>query len=266
MPNVSTVIKQTLRQKEEGIKTGAQAMRDVMRNLHSQVMTELGRAALGSWDAYHLKQVLASIEEQMAASESSAVRSLEGDADTMWEAGCDLVDKPLAAGGIYTGFRVSTSSLAVLKEYSSTYLKRLFGDAWYGVKAELSLGILGTKTPQEVTTSIGRTLRSGLFKNYAHRAETITKVEMGRIYSAAAQKRMEEASRNVSGLEKQWNHGGHPRKPRPSHVAAHGQHVPVNDPFLVGGVSMMYPRDPEAPVSETIGCGCDHVPYMESWQ
>jgi hypothetical protein len=31
-------------------------------------------------------------------------------------------------------------------------------------------------------------------------------------------------------------------------------------------VELMHPRDPAAPAAETINCGCESLPYMESWK
>lgn len=43
---------------------------------------------------------------------------------------------------------------------------------------------------------------------------------------------------------------------RPTHVAANGQTVGLNEPFLVGGVSMQHPGDPTAPFAEKENCRC----------
>ena len=43
---------------------------------------------------------------------------------------------------------------------------------------------------------------------------------------------------------------------RPDHTAAHGQKRGLNKPFLVGGSSMMYPGDPNAPARQVINCRC----------
>lgn len=265
MPKVTQEIKRILKEKDQGIKTGAEAMRGVMENLHKQIMDELGRAALGSWDAYYLKKLLGSIEERMADYEGQAKKELSDQLDTMWDKGGELVKSSLNAGEIYVGFGISKSSLDVLKGYSNDYLEKLFGDAWYQIKGEINLGVLGAKTPQDVAKAIGTTIDKGKFANIALRVETITQTEMGRIFSEATQARMEEAAGYVEGLEKQWIHAGHPKQPRLSHINAHGQHVPVGEPFMVGGIPMIHPRDPNAPVSETINCGCDHAPYHPNW-
>ena len=86
------------------------------------------------------------------------------------------------------------------------------------------------------------------------------------VYSQATQIRLMQAAENVEGMEKEWIHAGHPKKARPSHLAADGQHVPANEPFIIGGIKMQFPHDPAAPLNETIGCGCDHAPWHAGWQ
>lgn len=41
-----------------------------------------------------------------------------------------------------------------------------------------------------------------------------------------------------------------------THQVADGQTRPVNVPFVVGGVEMMYPKDPSAPPQEVVNCRC----------
>jgi len=238
------------------IRSGTQSMLDLLKELQKQVIDELGRASLGSWDAYHLKQMLKSIEEQIGTFTVKAKAEADGLLDKSWDKGIAMTDAPLSAANIYTGFHISTSSLDVLKTFTFHKLEGLSDAAMDKIKSELTLGILGGKTPQEVATAIGQNLKDpSIFTSIAARAEVITKTEMGRIFSEATQMRMDQASQYVDGLEKMWRHAGHPKVARPMHLAAHGQHVPVNEPFRVGGIEMMFPRDPGAPLEEVINCG-----------
>lgn len=267
MLKASAAIKKALKEKDQGIISGEKAMLGILEELHRQVMGELGKAAIGSWDVYHLRQMLDSIEFQMARSSGSAQTTMAGLLDKSWGMGVAMVDAPLAAGGIYTGYHLPTSTLEAMKDYSNDYLKNLFGDAWYKVKGEITLGVIGGKSPQEVAAAIGKTMDAGRFKDISARAETIARHEMGTVYSQAGQMRMEQAVEHVPGLEKQWRHVGHPRAPRPTHQAMDGHHVPIDQPFFhSGGVPIMFPRDPRAPLSETMHCGCDHVPFHAGWQ
>jgi hypothetical protein len=63
-------------------------------------------------------------------------------------------------------------------------------------------------------------------------------------------------------VEKVWHHSGHPKKPRPGHLALDGVKAPFERNFAVEGkngrVWMMYPHDPKAPPEEVIGCGCSY--------
>ncbi len=266
MPKVSAAIKEILKQKDAGVVSGAEAVRDILKELQKQVKTELGAAAVGGWDAYSLKKMLNSTERHIAEFDSGARKKLSALLDSMWDGGRLLVETPLAVAGIYTGFNISASSLNVLKEFTFHKISGMSNDAFSKIRGELTLGVLGGKTPQEVAKAIGMNLTDpSIFSSIDARAEAITKTEMGRVFSTAAQKRMGEAAGYVDGLEKQWVHAGHPRMARPYHLALNGRHVPVNEPFLVGNVPMMYPRDPGAPINEVINCGCDHVPYHANW-
>jgi len=265
MPTVNSEIKRIIREKDLAIRTGTETVRDLLTELHSQVMGELGKAALGSWDAYSLRQYLYAIENQMAAFTAKTKTSEGALLTESWGMGQALVDAPLAAGGIYSGFYLSTSVLETMKSFTFHKIDGVSAAAWDQIRGEISLGILGGKTPQEVATAIGKNIDEGRFASISLRAETITKTEMGRAFSEAAQLRMEQAAEHVEGLKKKWVHAGHPMKARPTHVAIDGQLRPVGEPFNVGGVSMMFPRDPAAPIGETINCGCDHVPYHANW-
>jgi hypothetical protein len=221
--------------------------------------------------------MLDSIESQIANFSAKARAEANGLLEESWGMGRNLVDIPLAQAGlrpggaygpegIYIGFRLSTSVLDTLKDFTFHKIEGLSEAAWDKIRGELTLGVMGGKTPQEVAAAIGKNLKDpSIFGTIARRAEVITKTEMGRVFSTAAELRMEEAADHVDGLEKQWRHVGHPKVPRSTHLAADGQHVPVDEPFDIGGIEMMYPRDPAAPIEETINCGCDHVPYHARW-
>ncbi len=256
MATVNSEIRRILKEKDLAIRTGTRAMVDILEALQKETLDRLGEAAITEWDAYHLKQMLDSIENQISNFQAKAKAEADGLLEESWGMGRNLVDMPLAEAGIYTGFRLSTSVLDTLKDFTFHKIEGLSDSAWEKIRGELTLGVMGGKTPQEVAKAIGTNLKDpSIFRSIAHRAEVITQTEMGRVFSTAAELRMEEAAEHVKDLEKMWRHVGHPKVPRPSHVAADGQHVPVDEPFDIGGVSMMYPRDPGAPIDETINCG-----------
>ena len=268
MATVNSEIKRILREKDAGIKTGVASMQALLKELQKQVLSEIGSASLTTWDTFHLQQQLEAINRHMVSFEAQAIKEAGSLLDESWAGGVELVDSPLrVAGEIWTGFGMSTSSLDVIKDFTFHKISGLSDAAWDKVRSELTLGILGGKTPQEVATAIGKNLKDpGIFRSVNLRAEAITRTEMGRTFSMASQQRMEQAAEHVEGLEKQWLHRGHPKIPRPSHLGSHGQHVPVKSPFLIGGVPIMHPRDPGAGIEENIHCGCDSVPWKEEWK
>jgi len=256
MATVNSEIRRILKDKDLAIRSGVESVMDLLKELQRQTLEELGKAALGSWDAYHMKQVLDSIEIQISNFQAKAKAEAGGLLNDSWDKGQALVYGPLNVGGIYTGFHLSTSVLDTLKDFTFHKIEGLSDAAWEKIRGKLTLGILGGKTPQQVAEAIGKNLKDpSVFTSISRRAEVITKTEMGRAFSTAAELRMEDAAKNVPGMEKEWRHVGHPKVPRAMHLAADGQTVPVNEPFNIGGVRMMYPRDPAAPIDETINCG-----------
>lgn len=50
---------------------------------------------------------------------------------------------------------------------------------------------------------------------------------------------------------------------RPTHDAAGGQEVDVNDTFTVGTAALKHPGDPNGPVGEIVNCRCTMIPIIE---
>ena len=48
-------------------------------------------------------------------------------------------------------------------------------------------------------------------------------------------------------------------KTRGDHVKSDGQVVPINQPFVIGGELLQYPRDPNGSLAQTAGCRCIHI-------
>lgn len=62
-------------------------------------------------------------------------------------------------------------------------------------------------------------------------------------------------------ITKQWiHHDSLVKTPRDNHKAIDGEKVPFSSPFSIG---LMYPHDPQAPVSEIINCQCGYKLIVE---
>lgn len=258
------------------LQPGAESVRRLLAEVQRQIRDELLSVSGESYTAYHLKQNLASIERYLQGFEAAAGRELAAAIEASWTAGGDLPFKAVReAGLIFTGLgHIPSSVLRSLQEFASHKISGLAADAFNRVRGELTLGILGQKTPWQVTQAIIGEIkdtpipeRAGrpIFKSIEERAEVITRTEMGRAFSMATHEGLKQAAASVPGLEKQWWHAGHPKQPRQNHLALHGQHVPVDKKFLIGSLAIDYPRAPTAPVSEVIRCGCEVMPWHPNW-
>jgi len=266
---VTKEIQRQLNLKNKGMISGAKAMRGIFEDLRRQAMAEMQGVSSDSYTAYYMRQNRAMLEKAIADTESAAKRELDSRLSGMWNDGGDLVTKALSAGGISVSGQyhmLGQTLLDTLKDFASTRLEGLTEAAWNKINGEISLGALGQKTPYEVAKSIAGTLKDpGIFRNVFTRAETITETEMGRVFSTATLENMKQAVKSVTGLKKEWWHAGHPKKPRYTHLLLHGQRQDVNVPFVIGSLSIDYPRDPKAALEEVIHCGCEVVPWKEEW-
>jgi hypothetical protein len=267
MAKVTDILTRILTDQARRTISGSEAVRRILEETRRQVIVELSAAPVDGFAAYQLPQVLAAIEKHLATFEASARTSVGSGLSGSWDEGVALLPSMAAESGItLSTFGISHTLLDQLKEFTWGKITSVKSDAVARIRGELTLGVLGQKTPHEITLAIAGNLeRPGVFQSILDRAEVITKTELGRTFSMAAQAGMEAAGDTLPELQKMWLHTGHPKQARPYHLRLNGDVKNVDQPFLVGNISMMYPRDPKAPVSEIINCGCMHVPYMAEW-
>lgn len=218
------------------------------------------------WQIYHLPQLKTAIERAMQEFASRYGVELNRDQSHFWNFGQQMVDEPLRTIGIMAAIpAIDTTIFGAMQNYSKHLIDSLGADATNKIYSEFAAGLIGKKTPFEVMQAVGTNLNEkSIFNSIAARAETITRQECGRILEEASQARMEKAAEVVPGLKKQWKHGTS-RVPRLTHLAAVDQVRPVNEPFLVGGEPLMYPRDMNGKPGNTINCSCYTVPYSADW-
>lgn len=172
------------------------------------------------------------------------------------------------------GYRVPLADLSpyqlmIVQAYSADLVKGLVDDALNRINSTLALGILGEKSPFEIMQEITRILgEEGLqaIGGIAYRAEKIARTELSRIMNMGTHLRQQDAGKHIQGLQKEWLSVLLPGRTRPHHWAAHGQRVPVNEPFIVMGEEMMYPLDPAGSAANIVNCMCRSVLYHPSWE
>lgn len=269
---VTTRIKELLKQRDARILSGTQYVQELLAEVQKEILAELVSMPSESYSAYYLRQTLASIERYLGSFESAATRELSSGISATWDMGGELLPATMFAAG-ESAVHLAPPYLVgnvvdTLKEFTFGRISAVSRDLYNRIKAELTMGILGQKTPAQVAAEIAGSLPgSSIFKTIAERAEVITGLEMGRAYSIATETSMQSASGALPELSKMWLHAGHPRMPRQTHLLMHGQIRKMNAAFYQAkeGGAVMYPRDPQAPIQEVIRCGCTHVPYMAGW-
>lgn len=84
------------------------------------------------------------------------------------------------------------------------------------------------------------------------------------ILAASSRSQWEAYKQSPSVVAKRWRHSGSKNNNlREAHVKMDGDEVPVDDPFDVNGHSGDYPRDPQLPPGERIGCKCVMSPVTD---
>lgn len=220
-------------------------------------------AAPSDFAAWYLPQLQAEIERVLKATAEASAGALGPAAEQAWQLGLDYLDQPLAAAGVrIPGVlpHLDTGQLAAMKTFMSDRIRDVSSSAINRINTELGLTLIGAR-PMSDTISRVQDLLGGASRT---RATTIVRTELGRAFSVAAEGRARQAAETGVEMDKVWRRSGK-RHPRVSHAFADGQRVPVDEPFLVGGVKLMHPHDPAAPAAHTINCGCIALYRPRGW-
>ncbi len=239
------------------------AARSAVREILADAPTDYQR--------WSLPRLSAEIERVMDELAREARASLGAAAGSAWEQGRSLVDRPLqaalpeAAIGVQLPL-LDTRQLTAMRAFMVDRIADISVQAGNKITAELGLVVIGARTPSEAIGAVTKILGAGS----RDRARTIVRTELGRVFSSAAQARMSQAAQRLPNLKKQWRRSGK-LHPRLHHDLADGQVRGVREkfrlqPFGRAAVELLYPRDPAAPAGETINCGCESIPYMDSWK
>jgi len=255
--------KAQLRRLVKAHRATAKQVKELLDQTAKVMAAEIASGSLTEFQAWQLPNIKQSIDiAARELGEAMGQIGVEGAGKTH-EIGVDLVDKPLAAAGIHLGqhlHEIDLKQLMGIRTFMTDRLKDVSSEIARKVNGQIGLVMIGGQGPAQAVTSIASAIKSG-----RGRAITILRTEMGRAFSVATQQRQAQAAELLPGLKKQWRRSGktHSRIP---HDIADGQIVAVDEPFIINGIKLMYPRDPKAPAKETINCGCVSLPQMDSWE
>lgn len=118
------------------------------------------------------------------------------------------------------------------------------------LNSTIATGIIQGKGYRDIANGINERIDIGFNKSLR-----IAVTETHRVIEKASQDRAEEAYNSGLKITRKWLATLDGRT-RDEHGAADGQEVGINDPFTVGGESLMYPGDPAGSAWNTINCRC----------
>ncbi len=240
----------------------------LLRRADRELRARIAGGGGTEWERWLTPRFRAAVRRTIEEIAAPAGEAMAAAASAAWQAGQDLVDAPIDAALALEAPRARVAAaltspdvrqLRAMRGFLTGKMAEVTTDMANRANTQLGLIMLGVKTPSEAAAEVGR-----ITGRTRRRARTIIRTELGRAYSTAGQERMQQARAAGLDIRKQWRRSSKLHS-RPAHDAADGQVRPVDEPFIVGGERLLYPRDPSAPPAETINCGCQSLPYMASW-
>jgi hypothetical protein len=256
--DVQRILKEIYKLEADAIKQALDLLKDVRQDL----LLSMANTNASEFSMSVYRQLKTSIEYRIAGFERDLANAMNLDLSKSFDLGVKLADEPLAKAFNLSFIGMSREAVLVASQYSADLIQSLSNGAKESINSVLRRASLGSLTIPEAIKLVGKNIDQGAFKSIAARAETIVRTEVLRINSMAAHARMvaNKDAANDYGYStlRAWSSTIDLRV-RPSHLLANGQLRTVEDPFLVGGAELLYPRDPEGPAEETINCRCSAV-------
>lgn len=267
----SNKVKKVLAQNELLFRQGAKEAAKYIAELQAEVRVAMVGAK--GFELAHLKAIRAQIDRAGSDFAKKLTVSLHANQEAAFHLGSSAALQGFKAAGITLKLPlISNQLLTAAKDYSADLITNMTSDAIEEISAILRRGIITGENPYKTIKAVEENLfgdAEGLFA----RAEKIVRTENGRMYEVANQARLEQIAKDVPGMKKIWVAGDDDRT-RESHRQAGMDYapggaigpIPVDQPFIIGGVELMMPNDPDGEPHEVINCRCSSVPYMDSWE
>lgn len=246
-----------------------------LAELRQTLEDKLARVPPESFQAGVLPELLSALDAGIVRySEAFTTLMVEGQGQVA-EQGVASVDAILAEVGVDVSIpHIPPLLLGSLDEATLMLVRRVTKDIRATLQLTIQQGVLGIDAPYETMQKIRaflETERAAGIHGAAWRSEAIMRTELGRLQDTVAHTRLQEASADVSGLQKEWRHLS-VLNPRSGHLAANGQRRAVNEPFEVAPEvgqplqALQYPRGPGASAANAVFCRCHVRPWLPEWE
>tara|TARA_R110000868_G_scaffold225568_2_gene477809 strand:- start:22481 stop:23374 length:894 start_codon:yes stop_codon:yes gene_type:complete len=264
-------LKRFAAERAEQLKAGIRMQADTgkeVRSLLVKTQKEIAQILSGApsdYKRWQLGELQRAVEQALAEFNAGGNATLQSGLSGSWQQGQLLIDAPLKAASLDISadlIAIDNRRLLAMRRFTTETIADVTAKLANSINSELARAAIGIQSPFEAAQAIAGKLQTGGLD----RAGTIVRHQLGTAFSTAAQERQEQAVTILPGLKKQWRRSGKTHS-RIEHDLIDGQIRDVDKPFeLPNGIKLMHPRDPSAPIGETIHCGCTSIPWMESWE
>lgn len=233
-----------------------------------EILADLAHRDPASYSAAHLQALKTQVELAMQQFGDQAAAQVQRIEDQAYRQAAKSIDAAVAVGTGTIAVQpvIDQATLRVVQGYTADLITGLTRDAAAKINAAIQRAYIGQATLAQLTAQIGSVLEdgkfSGLFSQVGNRALGIATNEIGRIHSLASFARIRDLKQRHPTLKKGWRHTPVAKVPRITHILANGQTREPEEPFLVGGEDLMYPRDPSGSPGNTINCHCLLYPAL----
>ncbi len=272
---VDEIVAKTIMLDKESVKGAMSLLKDMRKDVIASIAT------VDQFDAAFLPTLKAQINARTREFGRQLKGYVSSQESKSWDIGIEMNDAPITAAEIQIGLpMLSDDLLLVAQAYSADLITGLENEMLDKINTRLNNAVLGKDTPWVAMRKIDNEvfqIKKGAGVTW--RTERITRTEVNRVYSISSQARMEQSAEHIPELRKRWittlSHRvrgiGEKRKiPRISpisgqiidHRQAHDQIVGVNEPYIVSGEQLMYPRDPSGSAQNVVNCSCVSIPEL----
>jgi hypothetical protein len=231
----------------------ARAQLQILRRARAEILAELPDAS--TVRRLHLRTILDVIDSFVQAGRQVSEQAAAVHAGQAWNVGVGLADAGL--GRSLVG--LSRELLDALVDVTRDAMRGVWSDLGTRLKASVRRVVLGIDDPFKAMVAVAKGIKDPFDPSFT-RAEFAVRTTVNQTFSVANHARVEQAAQ--AGLKpKHWWLTAEDNRVREDHVEAGQRYsrdrpIPVDQPFIVGGVPMRYPLDPRAPAEQVVNCRC----------
>jgi len=247
------------------------AILEALAGLHNDLKKLL--TGSGLYSKSEIRQLLATVDALTADAARRMIAANQAAQLRAWQRGVAGLNEIIGAMELTWSPGLTGLESALIQQFLT--VNRIVGiteEMRTAVLAQVINGVMMEMTPWEVMASITNVLGIRDMRGFREigttgisaKAERIMRTELLTIQNSASWIKLNDAKTRFPDLKKVWFATGDDRT-RDVHLAAHGQVVDVDEPFIVGGEEARFPGDPLLSPGNRINCRCRVIPYREEW-